>query len=269
MCLQGNTWSRWSHIYSSLFRLFFLLDPGKTRSPSRPRGQKISRTMDKCEPCASNQYRDKRGKYTECLNCSPCGRHSEITSKCTPIKNTDCSCRKDFQKIHGRCVCMEGSGIEKSGGDICVKCKDGTFSNTTDSTCQPWRKCDQNGEKIPGSDISDVVCKNATKPEEPVPSSIISPNFVPQTSTKTSVVSWPTPSSSLADTTSAQPSRKKHGLWLGPLGAILALLFIQFVIIRMKPIKWFNKNKQQIIQQDSTCRKPVEESGEKCLLPSV
>ncbi|XP_026852222.2 tumor necrosis factor receptor superfamily member 4 isoform X2 [Electrophorus electricus] len=232
-------------------------------------GNKVTMKRDKCEPCGENQYRPSRGSFAECLNCSPCARYSELASPCTPTKNTLCHCRKGFKYVSGMCVCDKGSGLQKSEVDICMKCEYGTFTNTSDSTCQPWSKCDQSGEKIPGNNTADVVCKNATKPEvTTVTSSVTSIIFVPQMSTNTSVA-WTTPSNPLTDTTSAHPNSKKYGLWLGPLGALLALVFIQFVIIQMKPTNCFHKKKQQIILQDSTCRKPVEESGEKFLLPFV
>ncbi|XP_066522581.1 tumor necrosis factor receptor superfamily member 10C [Hoplias malabaricus] len=251
-------------------------------------GEMATIKRDRCIKCPNQQYRPQPGDYVECLNCNSCGGYSKEVSPCTSVQDTKCECFEGFIIVYDECTCIKGSGIKTSGNGVikCEKCEDGTFTNQDNSECKRWKTCG-GGTGKGGSKVSDVICENVvTQPPSAINLLQINTSTAAPPKTQTPSSRAPTKAqtpfnrplttkhSSSAGTTSGSvtPSSKQHGLWLVPLGCVLAFLLIQFLIIKLKVTPCFHKNKKNIIRGDSACKKPVEESGEKfitCVVNSV
>ncbi|XP_046708912.1 tumor necrosis factor receptor superfamily member 1B [Silurus meridionalis] len=222
-------------------------------------GEKATKSRDGCIPCPDGQYNNKHSQIRECRNCDPCELNSFEVTPCRPKQNTECRCNEGFKgldKTQKRCICPKGSGIKNLGNwkEICEKCPPKTFSNQTNSKCQPLPEY---GEKIPGSTTSDVnygtKAKTVVAPSSPFPLPITS-NSTPTMNSSRNSISTPTISNpKLQD-------NKNHALCLASVTA-----FLLFILI-LKLSRCCRK-KTKIIRQGSACGKPVEESGEKFLPP--
>ncbi|KAK2857766.1 hypothetical protein Q7C36_005685 [Tachysurus vachellii] len=222
-------------------------------------GQRATHSKTKCEPCPDNQYNPKKGSSIECRNCEPCGLYSYKISDCTSISNTKCLCHSGFipyDKTLKRCKCPIGSGIinSENGIPICEKCPPNTFTDKSNSKCEP-----QHVLIIPGTATSDVSSVN-----EVVPPS--SPLSFSQTSTSTPTTA---PTASRNDFTTSTPATsipelhdsRAHAIWLASPAAFLLLILIL-------KLSGCSKKKIDIVRQGSECGKPIEESGEK-FIPAV
>ncbi|XP_027002082.2 tumor necrosis factor receptor superfamily member 1B [Tachysurus fulvidraco] len=221
-------------------------------------GERATHSKTKCEPCPDNQYNPKKSSSIECQNCEPCGLHSYKILACTSTSNTKCHCRSGFipyDKTLKRCYCPIGSGIiiSENGFPICEKCPPKTFTNTSNSKCQPRHVL-----IIPGTTTSDVSSVN-----EAAPSSTLSfsqtynstPTTAPTTSRNYSTTSTP------ATSIPGLHDRRAHAIWLASPAAFLLLILIL-------KLTGCSKKKIDIVRQGSECGKPIEESGEK-FIPAV
>lgn len=97
-------------------------------------------------------------------------RGSRVKVKCTKQNNTVCECRPGFvpfSKESSICICEKGSGLKDNGKVMiylffllikvkdetsinvynflvteCLKCQDGYFSSSYDTSCQKWKEYD-------------------------------------------------------------------------------------------------------------------------------
>ncbi|XP_067314610.1 tumor necrosis factor receptor superfamily member 9 [Pseudorasbora parva] len=233
-----------------------LLHQNASASKSCPAGERLDYFTKNCVDCQENQYNPKSGENIHCKYCSKCEKGSKEVDKCTPTTNTRCKCRKGFtpldQKQEEICVCKKGSGVDKTG-ETCSECKYGYFSDKDDSTCQKWREC--NGEiEIPGTSTSDAVCKYAPNQTAEAPTEYT-------TSMKTTTITSTAPSR----TTTPSPTKENfHSIWLVML-FIGILLLSGLLYHKCKSNCCIHNRKKVDSRKESICRKPVEESGDKCL----
>ena len=100
-----------------------------------------------CLACASGMYQSSNTfTGTSCVTCDECDTGKTQTTQCSPTAN-DRVC-SDFE-----CTCIGGTGATglncPTDGDAkCISCNDGTskYLQTSDSSCQPWKKCDVQSE---------------------------------------------------------------------------------------------------------------------------
>ncbi|XP_059415346.1 tumor necrosis factor receptor superfamily member 9-like [Carassius carassius] len=225
-----------------------------------PAGQRENYMTKKCEACPNTQYRSTGGTYFYCENCSKCIKYSIELNSCTSTSDTKCKCKKGFTPIDWKgsikeeiCFCKKGSGIYEKG--ICKKCEDGFFTDKEDSICQKWREC-VSGIGIPGTSTSDVVCKNASIEVTKTPKTHTTPF---QTTTISSTSTSRTTDSSSNNT----QENSFYSLWLVMLCSGI-LLLAGVLYHKCKVSHCIHNHKKMDFRKESVCRKPVEESGEKC-----
>ncbi|XP_016090064.1 tumor necrosis factor receptor superfamily member 4-like [Sinocyclocheilus grahami] len=250
----------------------------------------------KCEACPQNQYRSTSGTYFHCENCSKCKKGSNELNSCTSTSDTKCKCKKGFTPIdwikEEICSCEKGSGIDETG--ICKKCEDGFFTYKENSICQKWREC-INGIVTAGTGTSDAVCKHASKEvkEAPTKEGNEAPtkevkeaptkegNEAPTKEVKeapTKEVKEPpkahitpfqattissTTTSRITDSSNNIQKNSLYSLWLVMLCAAIFLL-AGLLYHKCKVTHCIHNHKKVDFRKESVCRKPVEESGEKC-----
>ncbi|XP_051987055.1 tumor necrosis factor receptor superfamily member 11B-like [Xyrauchen texanus] len=218
-------------------------------TPVCEKGEFLNYSKNKCEPCPDNQYQSKRGTDNSCDNCSTCKKGSKKVSECTKTSDTHCRCKTGFKPkdVLNReiCFCDKGFGLDETG-NRCMKCSDGFFTNKVDSICQKFKIC-KSVIKIPGNSTSDAVCEELTE----VPKVI---------STSTSIISSTTSTS----TTTSSPQNRDSFYILWPV-LLYAGIILLIGLLSCKVTQCIHNHKKEASRQESICRKPVEESGEKCL----
>ncbi|XP_077054248.1 uncharacterized protein LOC143706325 [Siphateles boraxobius] len=230
-----------------------------------PAGKRRVYKKEYCVDCQENEYNPTSGSNVHCKHCSECGKGSKVVDKCTPTTDIRCECKKGFtSNDHHKqiCVCKKGSGVDK-GGDTCSECHNGYFSDKDDSTCQKWREC-KSGIEIPGTKTSDAVCKNASEEVTETPkvsTTSLKITSLKTNSLKTTTISYAFPSR----TTASSPTKDRfYSLWLVMLCAGIFLVS-GFLYHNRKVTNCIHNHKKVDSRKDSVCRKPVEESGDKCL----
>uniref|UniRef100_A0A8C2JZL1 Si:ch73-361p23.3 n=1 Tax=Cyprinus carpio TaxID=7962 RepID=A0A8C2JZL1_CYPCA len=226
-------------------------------SESCPAGHRQNYITKKCELCPQNQYRSTSGTYLHCENCSKCKTGSIELNSCTFTSDTKCKCKIGFTPIDREkeeiCSCEKGSGIDETG--ICKKCDDGFFTDKENSICQKWREC-ISGIGTPGTGTSDAVCKNASIEVTETPKTHTTPF---QTTTISSKATSRTTDSSSNNT----QKNSLYSLWLVILCAGI-LLLAGVLYHKCTVAHCIHNHKKVDFRKESVCRKPVEESGDKC-----
>ncbi|XP_016421064.1 tumor necrosis factor receptor superfamily member 9-like [Sinocyclocheilus rhinocerous] len=226
-----------------------------------------------CEACPQNQYRSTSGTYFHCENCSKCKKGSNELSSCTSTSDTKCKCKKGFMPIdrikEEICSCEKGSGIDETG--ICKKCEDGFFTDKENSICQKWREC-INGIVTAGTGTSDAVCKHASKEVKEAPTKEVkeAPTKEVKEPPKAHITPFQattissTATSRITDSSSNSTQKNSlYSLWLVMLCAGI-LLLAGLLYHKCKVTHCIHNHKKVDFRKESVCRKPVEESGEKC-----
>ncbi|XP_056109708.1 tumor necrosis factor receptor superfamily member 9 [Rhinichthys klamathensis goyatoka] len=225
-----------------------------------PAGKRLDYITQYCVACQENRYNPKSGPNVHCKLCSECGNGSKVVVKCTPTTDIRCQCKEGFTPINQKkenCVCKKGSEVDKRG-ETCSECRKGYFSDKDDSTCQKWREC-KSGIEILGTSTSDAVCKNPS--EEVTEAPKVYATSLKTTSLKTTTISSAAPSR----TTASSPTKDRfYSLWLVMLCA--GILLLSGLLYHKCKVTYCIHNRKKVdSRKDSVCRKPVEESGEKCL----
>lgn len=233
-----------------LSTLLCLLLLHRNASANCSAGQRLNYNTNKCEKCPANQFSLSPGISHVCQNCNTCRRGSIVFKACTPTSDTQCKCKEGFTPINRFseeiCVCEKGSGIDERG--ICRKCEPGYFTDKRGSVCKRWREC-QSGVKDPGTTTSDASCKNASE-------EVTEP---PKAHTTTTTTTSTTTVSSSINT----KEDSIYALWLVMASASIILL-AGLLYRKCKVTYCIHNHKKVDFRKESVCRKPVEESGEKC-----
>ncbi|XP_016314025.1 tumor necrosis factor receptor superfamily member 9 [Sinocyclocheilus anshuiensis] len=240
----------------SAFLCLLLLHQNASASCSP--GQRLNYNTKICEACPLEQYSSIPGTHLACQNCNKCKKGSKEIKACTPTSNTQCKCIKGFTPIDRLkeefCACEKGSGIDERG--ICKKCQDGSFTDKRDSFCKKWREC-KSGIANQGTSTSDVVCNNASK-------EVTEPPKAHTTPFQTTTIS----STAFSRTTDSSSNNTKkdsfYGLWL-VMACAGVILLAGLLYHKCKVTHCIHNHKKVDFRKESVCRKPVEESGEKCL----
>ncbi|XP_051562939.1 tumor necrosis factor receptor superfamily member 4-like [Myxocyprinus asiaticus] len=228
-------------------------------TPVCEKGEFLNYSKNKCEPCPDNQYHSKRGTEISCDNCSTCKKGSEEVSECTPTSDTRCKCKTGFKPKdvlnEEICFCDKGFGLDKTG-NRCTKCSNGFFTDKVDSICRKLKEC-KSGIKIPGNSTFDAVCDVTTEVTE-----------VPKANTKslfqTSIISSTTSTSTSTTSTTSSPPNTDSFYILWPVMLYPGIILL-IGLLYCKVTQCIHNHKKDASRQESVCRKPVEESGEKCL----
>ncbi|XP_056606971.1 tumor necrosis factor receptor superfamily member 4 [Triplophysa dalaica] len=245
-------------ILSALF--CFLLLYHNVNTKLCPAGQRNVYGQDRCEDCPAKQYNPNEGDWITCRHCSKCGEGSEEEVVCNLISDTRCRCKTGFKPVDEKkktfCICEEGYGLDSEKNN-CMKCPHGFFSNKQNGVCKKWTEC-KSGIKIPGNNTSDAICKNASKT---ITTSYIRTDVHTGTSTSTPMN---TITSNIAPSiTAAYPKDRFNILWLVLVFGVILLLI---GLLYHKDTHHCILNKTKLVsRKESSCKKPVEESGEKCL----
>ncbi|XP_073810545.1 uncharacterized protein si:ch73-361p23.3 isoform X3 [Danio rerio] len=201
---------------------------------------------------------------------------SNVINECTLTSDTQCRCMKGFTPVDTLkeevCVCKKGSGVNKKGNE-CQTCSQGFFTDKDDTACQRWKEC-KNGVNISGTTTSDVVCNNIKTEEIKAPTILIplfrtaKPTFAATLGTQTtSGTTTTSETKTTSGTTTYSPGEKADSFyifWLIIICATTTLLLAGFLYGKRFTHCVHNLKKANS-RKESTCRKPVEESGEKCL----
>ncbi|XP_039545207.1 tumor necrosis factor receptor superfamily member 4 [Pimephales promelas] len=245
-------------ILSTLLCLLLLHQNASAKDCSA--GEKLDYITRVCVACQDKYYNPKSGSNVHCKPCGECGNGSKEVEKCTATKDVRCQCKEGFTPKNPKqedCICKKGSELDKRG-ETCTECRKGYFSDKDDSTCQKWREC-KSGIKIQGTSTSDTVCKNAS--EEVTEAPKVYTTSLKTTSLKTSTISSAAP----LRTTATSPTKDRfYSLWLVILCAGI-LLLSGLLYYKCKVTYCIHNHKKVDSRKESVCRKPVEESGEKCL----
>ncbi|XP_056315106.1 tumor necrosis factor receptor superfamily member 9 [Danio aesculapii] len=254
----------------SIFLYLLLIHRIGSATGDCPAGQKVIYTSGKCENCPKGQYSPKSGNNVHCHNCSKCKKGSRVIDECTPTSDTQCRCMQGFTPVDTQkeevCVCKKGSGVNKKG-NVCQTCSQGFFTDKDDTACQRWKEC-KSGVNISGTTTSDVVCNNIKTEEKKAPT-ILTPLFwtAKPTSAATSGTTTTSVTKTTSETTAYSPGEKADSFyifWLIIICATTTLLLAGFLYGK-RFTHYVHNLKKANSRKESTCRKPVEESGEKCL----
>ncbi|XP_029946828.1 tumor necrosis factor receptor superfamily member 4 [Salarias fasciatus] len=254
-----------------------------------PKGHKTVKSKrggTSCEPCSEGTFQPEESDLNYCEPCRPCDENagSETKQSCTSETDTICQCREGFvgyDSYNDFCKCDIGSGLspkDPSPQQQCSKCKEGYFTTGIDQQCKKWKTCDS-GEVIKnGTATSDVTCSDEPKSD----SSITTPGTTNQSTNVTNhrpPEGAQTPNKLTAHTTTDSPQRRtkktgeqptrppstgNHSGWtfliLGIAGLLVVLTAVTCVLHLIPCCK---RTKTGTLQtKDSTCRRPVEESGD-------
>ncbi|KAK2889450.1 hypothetical protein QQF64_028388 [Cirrhinus molitorella] len=248
----------------------------QNESASCPEGQRLNYKTKSCEPCPPEQYNSIPGAKNFCLNCRKCKRGSKEEKPCSPTSNAECICKTGFTPLDEEneiCICKKGFGITKTGKE-CRKCEDGFFTDKEDSTCQKIKEC-KSKTLFPGNSTSDAVCKDASKEVTEAPkahtnlfqtTSISTPfqKTTISTSLRTTTISSMATSRTTDSSLNSTAKDKFYSLWLVMLCTGI-LLLAGLLYYKCKVPQCIHNHKKVDFRKESVCRKPVEESGEKCL----
>ncbi|XP_050967456.1 tumor necrosis factor receptor superfamily member 4 [Labeo rohita] len=249
-----------------LLDLLCLLLVHQNAGASCPAGQRLNYNTRSCEPCLREQYKSTSSTDYYCSNCSKCKRGSKEIKSCTPTSNTECKCNPGFtpvDQLNEICICKQGFGIKE--GKECKKCDEGFFTDQEDSDCKKWKEC-KSGIAIPGSSTSDAVCKNASKEvtDRVVWSTTLSWTTTISTPSQTTTVSSTATSRTKDSSPNNSGKDNSNSLWLIMVCAGI-LLLAGLLYHKCKFTHCIQNHKKVDFRKESVCRKPVEESGEKCL----
>ncbi|KAF4112452.1 tumor necrosis factor receptor superfamily member 9 isoform X2 [Onychostoma macrolepis] len=237
-----------------LSTLLCLLLLHQNASASCPPGQMFNHNKKSCEPCPPKLFSASENRY--CDNCIECKKGSREVKKCTTTSDAVCRCKEGFTPIDEQkqeiCFCKKGFGINQRG--ICTECTAGFFTDKDDTSCKIWREC-KSGIKFQGNSTADVVCKDASIEETETPKT-------PTTPIQTTTIS----STSTSRTTVSSSNKKKDfsSLWL-VMACVVVILLAGLLYHKCKVTHCIHNHKKVDFRKESVCRKPVEESGEKCL----
>ncbi|KAL0978731.1 hypothetical protein UPYG_G00174410 [Umbra pygmaea] len=240
------------------------------------------RRQNKCEECPDSSFQDTPSESRHCSPCTSCKKDkgSEFKTPCLKTTDATCQCRSGFRPMDSAssmCKCHIGSGLDQSG-NICQPCKDGFFTTTPDSKCVKWQEC-RNGVKIPGSNTSDVVCKNEAEFIHPTSTSgTIRTVSIQQTQGLTqqpttqyvSTTQVQTQGSAVtpAPTTTTRSDVQSYNNVKTLIGVVLLFTILLIAVICSPVVIFCIKDyKKPTIKtaKDSLCRRPVEESGDSSL----
>ncbi|XP_073708576.1 tumor necrosis factor receptor superfamily member 1B [Garra rufa] len=258
-------------VLSSLLCLLLL---HQNESTACPAGQRLNYNTKSCEPCPPQQFNPKGGTGNFCLNCSKCKRGSKQIEHCTSTSDAKCTCMPGFtpiDQLNEICICKKGFGIKKE--KECRKCGEGLFTDKEDSICRKWKEC-KGGTAIPGNSTSDAVCKDASKEVTEAPKTHTTPfrtttvsTPLQKTTTSTTFQTTTVSSTAVSRTTNSSTYNSKentYSLWLVMLFAGI-LLLAGLLYHKCKVTHCIHNHRKVDFRKESECRKPVEESGEKCL----
>ncbi|KAI1890808.1 hypothetical protein AGOR_G00157430 [Albula goreensis] len=248
-------------------------------APSKcPKGKKNAYNKEGCVPCPVDQYMDMPNYKQFCMNCRTCNEKtgSEIASRCTAIKNSECRCRQGFvpnEEDKSSCKCAAGSELVfKEKEPTCVICQDGFFNDVAGKNCRKWSECGVNGVKISGSHKSDVECHSGPGDDHTPTISKPASALVQDEKHTTMSVVIPTTSAvfsstaSSTSTLSVSPTIQSGNDRLP--GYVLALLPVLLLILvfplfcKKIVIPSIQNFKEKLTTAAQPCRRPVEESGD-------
>ncbi|CAJ1050526.1 tumor necrosis factor receptor superfamily member 1B-like isoform X1 [Xyrichtys novacula] len=138
-----------------------------------------------CTPCSAGLYMEKHNYSPNCRTCSQCREIKGLryARACSSTTMSKCECQPGMYCIIGfdnpycqECkkyrICKAGFGVSVAGtadsNVRCVKCPDGTFSDTVSDKdpCRPHTDCHGKAVLRKGNATSDTVCES-----KPLPSS--------------------------------------------------------------------------------------------------
>ncbi|KAJ8401272.1 hypothetical protein AAFF_G00385030 [Aldrovandia affinis] len=121
-----------------------------------------------CQPCPPDTYSELLDSRTSCKKCTTC---QKVLSKCTPSRDTNCSCNDGFLCTSTKCnecqekeECGRGHELSKIGefqySFQCVPCQDNMYSDTEGGTCKPFTRCAELGMETlsPGNKTHNSRC---------------------------------------------------------------------------------------------------------------
>ncbi|XP_069392239.1 uncharacterized protein [Paralichthys olivaceus] len=197
-----------------------------------PKGHKVKKggKSGACEVCPDGYYQPEENNSLECKPCTRC---------------------------QGKCE----------------KCKDGYFSSKLNTPCKKWREC-KSGEKTSGSSTTDVTCNewrsNSTShithspPQRPHEGTSTQNMHITATITTTAPPGEkvsPQPKGKMEPSPNSN-SGNHIGMVLIILG-IVGLLLLTVVTCKLHNAPCARR--KPVLQNDSLCRRPVEESGDSSL----
>nr|XP_040061090.1 tumor necrosis factor receptor superfamily member 4 isoform X1 [Gasterosteus aculeatus aculeatus] len=263
-------------IFTLIFYEFTVdLDAGITCS----KGQRVTRSGTGCESCPIEAFQPEENDSQVCKVCTKCESEtgSVVKEECTKETNTKCQCREEFvpwERDSSSCKCRIGFGLQLEGRK-CSKCEDGYFTTQSNSQCKKWKEC-KCGVKTNGTRSSDVICnelQGCTTSNIPTPSA----NYLTTPPTSNKMVSL------IARLTSPHPHERAHteriptgttttmaapGHTVTHIGTGLALVILGIIGLRVLTAvtcKLHVTPQPAVPNNDSLCRRPVEESGESSL----
>ncbi|XP_069392224.1 tumor necrosis factor receptor superfamily member 4 isoform X2 [Paralichthys olivaceus] len=242
-----------------------------------PKGHKVKKggKSGACEVCPDGYYQPEENNSLECKPCTRCqgNQGSQVKQKCDKETDTKCECRGDFvpwDSDSSTCKCNKGFGL--TNGE-CEKCKDGYFSSKLNTPCKKWREC-KSGEKTSGSSTTDVTCNewrsNSTShithspPQRPHEGTSTQNMHITATITTTAPPGEkvsPQPKGKMEPSPNSN-SGNHIGMVLIILG-IVGLLLLTVVTCKLHNAPCARR--KPVLQNDSLCRRPVEESGDSSL----
>ncbi|XP_059184859.1 tumor necrosis factor receptor superfamily member 4 [Centropristis striata] len=260
-----------------------------------PKGHRVSGST--CSSCPDGFYQPEESDSQHCKACSKCNtqRGSYVVQKCTKETDTVCKCHEGFVRSARdptTCRCDKGSGLTVEGTERdhtplhsiyvkerknqkCSECPKGYFSTTINSPCRKWKTCAAGVSKS-GSTTSDVVCNELrSNPDITTPSTsngVVSllvritsarPHEAAHSQTLQTTTSTTTaaPLHTAATKAARNPPSSDTGTYIGTgmtLFGIIGLLVLAAVTCKLhiRPT-----TQLALPNNDSLCRRPVEESG--------
>uniref|UniRef100_A0A3Q2EHD5 Tumor necrosis factor receptor superfamily member 4-like n=1 Tax=Cyprinodon variegatus TaxID=28743 RepID=A0A3Q2EHD5_CYPVA len=245
------------------------------------KGQRVFELYGKksCLPCQDGYFQPTENQSKSCTGCERCdeARGSRVKVKCTKETNTVCECRPGFvpfSKESSICICEKGSGLKDNE---CLKCQDGYFSSSYDTSCQKWKDCKSAGIKKEGTPTSDVICNEVLNGSQTTTAPAVIKKVFPSLSITHPPHEGVQTQKTLSNTTTApvqpttvrkkvQPSFPSSNTSNHVGTAILTLGIVGLLVLTVMTCKlhitpcW--RTKQALQTKDSLCRRPVEESGD-------
>ncbi|GAA6229253.1 tumor necrosis factor receptor superfamily member 5-like [Lates japonicus] len=127
-----------------------------------------------CGDCDSGFYTATINHMLTCQRCRDCkSERQTIATECTRTTDAVCGCVNDYFCSNELCdhcqrltTCKVGEGVKvpanRTSNAICAPCKEGTYSNVTDSysPCKAHTRCEELGreQRTPGTTTTDAVC---------------------------------------------------------------------------------------------------------------
>ncbi|XP_043097950.1 tumor necrosis factor receptor superfamily member 9 [Puntigrus tetrazona] len=239
-----------------LSTLLCLLLLHQNASASCAKGQMFSHNTKKCKACPPKLFSDKEFS-AYCENCSECKKGSREVKSCTSTSDAVCKCKEGFTPVYKQnqvvCFCKKGFGIDHTGN--CVECMEGFFTDQNDSICKKWREC-KSGIEFQGTSTSDVACKDASKE--------VTERTKAHTTPFQTTTIFSTSTSRIVSPHNNTTKKDNYSLWL-IIACPGVILLAGLLYHKCKVTRCIRNHKKVDFRKESVCRKPVEESGEKCL----